>query len=68
MRRKNQIPEYYNSSPKGYNKEDTKLIDEKLPNPVGELKKEIEKSQVYFEEKLSNLQVEYFLERKSRED
>ena len=39
MRKKNQISEYYAPSPKRYNEEDTRLIDEKLPNLVGVLKK-----------------------------
>ena len=35
MRRKNQILKYYVSSPKGYNKKDIRLINEKLHNPLG---------------------------------
>ena len=44
MKRKNQIPENHAPSPKGYNEEDTRLINEKLPNPVGVLRKKIERS------------------------
>ena len=34
VRRKNQILEYHASSPKRYNEEDTKSIDEKHSNPM----------------------------------
>ena len=44
VRRKNQISEYHTPSPKGYDEENTRLINKKLPNPVGELKRKTEKS------------------------
>ena len=34
MKKKNQIPKYHAPNPKEYNKEDARLIGEKLPNPV----------------------------------
>ena len=35
VKRKNQVPEYYAPSPKGYNEEDTRSIDEEPPNRMG---------------------------------
>ena len=35
MRKKNQILNYHASSSEGYDQEDTRLIDEKPPNPMG---------------------------------
>ena len=43
VRRKNQIPKYPAPSPKRYNEEDTRLIDEKLPDTVGILMEENQK-------------------------
>ena len=44
MRKKNQIPEYLAPSPKGYNEEDTRSIDEKPSNPVEVLRRKTERS------------------------
>ena len=44
MRKKNQISEYHSPSPKGYDKKNTRLIDEKPPNPLGVLGKKTERS------------------------
>ena len=44
MRRKSQISEYYIPSPKGYDEEDTRSIDEKPHNPVGVLTKKTKQS------------------------
>ena len=44
VKKKNQIPEYHAPSLKRYNKEDTKLINEKSLNPVGVLTGKIERS------------------------
>ena len=44
MRKKNQIPEYHAYIPEGYDKEDTRLIDEKPPNPVRVLRKKTKRS------------------------
>ena len=35
MRKKNRIPEYHAPGPEEYDEEDTRLIDEKSPNPLG---------------------------------
>ena len=43
VRKKNQIPEYPAPSPKAYNEEDIKSIDEKSPNPVGVLRRKTKK-------------------------
>ena len=48
MRKKNQIPEYHSASPEGYNEEDTRLIDEKPPNPVGILRRKTKRSIKYY--------------------
>ena len=47
MRKKNQILEYHAPSPKGYNEEFTKLIDERPPNRVGVLRRKTERSMKY---------------------
>ena len=47
MKRKNQIPEYYAPSPKKYDKEDTKSIDKKPPNPVEYWRKKTKRSMKY---------------------
>ena len=44
VRRKNQIFEYPSPSPKGYDEENTRSIDEKPPNPVGVLWKKTKRS------------------------
>ena len=47
VRRKNQIPEYSTPSLKGYDEEDTKSINKKLPNLVGVLRKKTKRSMKY---------------------
>ena len=44
MRIKNQIPKYHVPSPKEYNEKDTRLIHEKSPNLLEELKKKTKRS------------------------
>ena len=60
MRKKNQIPEYHAPSPKGYNEENTRSIDEKLPDPVGYWEGKPKDLWSVIGEKHPNLQVEYF--------
>ena len=60
MRRKNQIPKYYAPSPKGYDKKDMRLIDEKPPNPVGYWGEKPKDLWNVIGKKPPNLQVGYF--------
>ena len=67
MRRKNQISEYHAPSPKGYNKEDTRSIDEKHPNPLEYWGGKPKDPWSVIGEQPSNLQVGYFLGKKPEE-
>ena len=55
VRKKNQIYEYHAPSPEGYNEEDIRLIDEKLPNPVGYWGEKLKDPWSVIGEKLPNL-------------
>ena len=60
VRKKNQIPKYHAPSPKGYNEEDTRLIDEKPPDSIGYWGGKPKDLWSVIGEKSPNLQIGYF--------
>ena len=67
VRKKNQIPEYHAPSPEGYDKEDTRSINEKPPNLVGYWGGKPKDPWNVIGKKPPNLQIGYFLGRKPEE-